>query len=216
MGKKKKEEDAFKSVETISRELDNINNFVLRHWKTYVYIAVIAVIIIGFLLYWYEKSERSSIRESSSFLAAKTPGEIKKSIEQYPESALADFARLRLAAKYFKDGQYGKAQFLYNQEIKNAKLQYPMFVAKLNKAYALEAEGEKSKAAQELAELGANSKTPDDIKSEANYSAGRIFFNLGNIDKAKKYLKICYNEGDQKNSSVAWPRLANGLLERIK
>ena len=54
-----KKDKVFKSVDTLSKELDAVDNFVLKHWKKYVIAAIIILIAITVFLVFSKKNSSS-------------------------------------------------------------------------------------------------------------------------------------------------------------
>ena len=208
----KKQKNYFKSVDTLSRELDVVDNFVLKHWKRYAIFGVIIILLLGVILFVYETRHASSMQVSGDVVNATTLSELQEVINKYPDYTSVDFARLRLASKLFDNNKYTEAIEVYNDEIKCSSSDYAAGMGRLNKAYALEADGKNSEAAEQFKTLADNTQFPLIIRCQASYSAGRILDSLGNTKLAVNMLKKCIAD---KNACQFWPEMAEKTLNRI-
>lgn len=210
MSKKNK---VFKSVDTISKELDAVDNFVLKYWKKYVLIAVIILVSISVFLVFSKRNSINGTTASNEILAASTVQQINDVIKKYPHSPLIQYKKLKLASILTDAKDYSGAISIYNQLISSNSDNYPMSVARLNLAYIMELQGKPDKAAKLFVQISHDNSISINIRSEAEYSAGRIYLALGNKDMALKYLEMCANV--EKNVCLGWPEMAQSLLNRI-
>ena len=209
----KKKNNTFKSVDTLSKELDVVDNFVLKHWKRYAILAAAFVVILGIVLFVLKTRNENSIRSSEEVVSASTIAELQAVIKKYPDSDSINLTRLRLAAKLLEKKKYAEAVDVYNNIINSSPSSYTLEIAKLNKAYALEAEGKNIEAAKQLKTLANDTKLSPLISCQAAYSAGRIFNSLGEKQEALDMLQKCAAE---KGKCQLWPMMAENLLCRIK
>ena len=207
-----KKKNSFKSVDKLSRELDVVDNFVLKHWKRYSIFGLVIVLALGIILFVYERRHAGSEQVAKDVVSATTISELQEVIKKYPDYASVDFARLRLASKLFENKKYTEAKKVYDAEIKCAYSDYAAGTGSLNSAYTLEAEGKKSEAAEQLKILADNTEFPMIIRCEASYSAGRIYESLGNTKLAGNMLQ---KSTASKNVCQFWPEMAERILSRI-
>jgi hypothetical protein len=83
--------------------------------------------------------------------------------------------------------------------------------ALLNAAYALAGMKKQQEAADKFAEIGEMEEMPVFIRDEANLEAGRIYFNLNKMDKAKKVLNLVSAD----NPNKFWARQAKMIIQKI-
>ena len=208
----KKKNNSFKSVDKLSRELDIVDNFVLKNWKKYAICGLIVVVILGVVLFIYETRHTNSVQASEAVVSASTIPELQEVIKRYPSYTSVDFARLRLASILFANKKYEEALKVYNDEIKSSSSDYATGIGRLNRAYVLEAEGKNSEAAEQFKVLSGNTKVPLIIRSQASYSAGRLYDILGNSKLAVSMLE---KSAADKNTCLFWPEMAEKALNRI-
>ena len=202
----------FKSVDKISKELDAVDNIVLKHWKNYVYLAIILVVIIALSLIFIDYNKKAKLKQSVEIQTASTVEALQAVINKYPNNDSTDFARLDLASKLYEEEKYDDAMKIYKEDAELYNTVFAKSIAKLNEAYLLEAEGKIEEAADKMETIANSKELPLPIRGEAYYSAGRMFYKLGDNDKAVECLENCIAEKDDK---MQWPILAESLLNRI-
>ncbi|MCF7790774.1 MAG: tetratricopeptide repeat protein [Victivallales bacterium] len=210
MAKKNKEND-FKTVDKLSEELDAVDNFVLKNWKRYTYLAIGIIILIAAVLYFYETRATNNLREFQEFRTADSISEFKQVIKKYPDSIYTDNARLELAARYFENGKYEKAVQTYSREIKEGDDELKANIARVNRGHALAAKGDKNEALQKFKKIANNKNIQRFLRAEAAYSAGALLIDDDNKKQAEKYLKLCISFKDVKG----WGKFAKGLLDNL-
>lgn len=208
-----KKNGSFKSVDALSKELDAVDNFVLKHWKKYVLIASIVFVAIAVFLVSSITYTNSSITTSNETLAATTVQQLKDVIKKYPNKPLTQYKQLDLASKLIEAKNYTEAADIYNKIISFDDKSYAAPVARLNLAYLLESQGKTDEAIESFSKISDNGFLPPAIRSEAEYSAGRICLTLGKKDLAFGYFKRC-SVADQA-SCTGWPGMAQDLLNRM-
>jgi len=208
----KKINNSFKSVDRLSKELDVVDNFVLKHWKRYAIFGVIIILVLGVILFVFETRHASSMQVSEDVESASTIPELQAVIKRYPNYTSVDFARLKLASKLYDNKKYTEAAGVYNDEIKSSSSGYAAGIGQLNRAYVLETEGKNSEAAEQFKALADNTQSPKIIRCQASYSAGRIFNSLGKTEQAVNMLKKCAAD---KNVCQFWPEMSQKILNRI-
>ena len=205
----KQQNNSFRSVDKLSKELDSVDSFVLKNWKRYAYTAVGAIIIIAAVLYFYEAKERGNVKEFQEIFTAKTTSELQDVIKKYPSSESVDYSRLDLAAKYFESKEYDKAIAAYQDEIDNGNDVLAKNLANLNKCYVVAEKGDKNAAVTDFEKIANDNKFPEFIRAEAAYATGSMLMEMGKKDEAVKYLKICIAFKDSKG----WDKFAKSIID---
>ncbi|OGV45291.1 MAG: hypothetical protein A2017_08800 [Lentisphaerae bacterium GWF2_44_16] len=213
MAKKIKDSD-------ISHELfddfDRFEHFAINNWKKIIYFCCAAVLLVAAGAIAMAISNSMEAKAVSAIAGAETAADISKVLKEYSGHPAANNARLRLASLYSSQKEYDKAleqyQFLVNANVPDVVRQR----AEMNIAYIWELQGNKEKAAVKFAEIGANSILPEAVRSEANYSAGRIYASIKSVNKAIPLLESAYVNKPRNSSSVFWRGQAKLLLERLK
>lgn len=208
-----KKNETFKSVDTLSKELDLVDNFVLKYWRKYVIAALIILAAIAAFLVFSNRNSSNGVATSSELFAASSVQQLKDVIKKYPSCSLAQYAKLKLASMLAEAKDYLGAANTYSELMGSDSSSYAVSLARLNKAYLMEKEGKTDEAIKLLSQISDDSILPIIIRSEAEYSAGRIYFELGNKNMASKYLKRCANI--EKKECLGWPEMAQNLLNRI-
>lgn len=206
-------ENTFKSVDKLSQELDLVDNFVLKNWKYYVYLSVAVVIILGIVFVCYATNTKKNLQESLAIQHALTITDYENLLNKYHNSQAIDYARLKLAGLYYENAKYKDALNLYQKEIESSTAIYPVSYAKINIAFTLEAMNKKQDAVAKFEQIGSDTKIPLAFRCEANYSAGRLYYELGNKNKAITCLNLVVS---QKDNCIGWPQIAKSMLDRIK
>ncbi|MCP4178989.1 MAG: tetratricopeptide repeat protein [bacterium] len=209
---KRKQNTNFKSVDLISKELDVVDNFLLRHWKLYIYIAIGIVIIVAAVLIVSDYNNSLSKQAISEIESATTVQTLQTVIKKYPDSELTKYSRLKLASILVNENKYKEAAKVYNELGKGNLNTYPVSIAKVNEAYIIEKLGNKKQAAEQLAVL-TKEDIPLTVRCQAEYAAGRIYYELGDMTKAKNFLQKAAAVSQQE--CAGWPQLADSLLNRI-
>jgi hypothetical protein len=205
----KSKNTSFRSVDKLAKELDNVDNFVLKNWKKYVYLAAGVIVIVTAVLYIYESKEKGNLKESQEIFTAKTSSELQDVIKKYPDAKSVNFSRLDLAAKYFESKDYDKAIAAYQDEIDNGNNKLALNLAKLNKSYIIAVKGDKDVAVADFIKIADDNKTPEFIRAEAAYASGSMLMKMGKKDEALKYLKLCVSFKDSKG----WAKFAKSLID---
>jgi hypothetical protein len=209
---RKKRQESFKSVDVISKELDVVDNFLLKHWKLYIYIAIGIVIIVGAVLIVQDYNSGLGKQAVIEIESASTVQTLQNVIKKYPNAELTKYSRLKLAALLANEKKYKEAIEVYNELGKGNLTTYPASIAKVNKAYIVEEQGNKKQAAEQLAALS-KENIPSAVRCQAEYAAGRIYYELGDMIKAKPLLESA--AAVSAKECKGWPKLADSLLNRI-
>lgn len=208
-----KKSSTFKSVDTLSKELDMVDNFVLKYWKRYAIAAVIILVGIAAFLVFSKRSNCNSVTASNEILSASTVQQLNGVIKKYPKCPLTQYAKLKLASMLAETKDYPEATNVYNELINSSSDSYATCIARLGIAYLMEAQGKTDEAVKLFSQISDDSSLPVITRGEAQYSAGRICFELGNKDMASKQLKRCANV--ERKESLVWPEMAQCLLNRM-
>ena len=208
-----KKNGAFKSVDTLSKELDLVDNFVLKYWRKYVVAAIMILAAIAAFLVFSNRNNSNGVATSNELLAASAVQQLKDVIKKYPNCSLTQYAALKLASMLAEAKDYFGATNTYNELIGSGSSSYATCLARRNMAYLMEKEGKTDEAINLFSQISDDGFLPTIIRSEAEYSAGRIYFGLGNKNMASKYLKRCANV--ERKECLGWPEMAQSLLNRI-
>ena len=192
-------------------DFDRIDDFVTNNWNKIVVASCVIglAVIIGYLVF-----SRVKDMEVKSFVAlssAETIEDLNRALSEHPGSKGAALARLTLGTMYFNEGEYEKALGTYRALNTVSASDDLAGRARLNIGYTLEAMGRHEEAAESFSGVGTDSRMPDYVRKEANYSGGRIYLSLGKLELAKGMLKSI-KIGDRGDF---WESQAERMLQRI-
>ncbi|NOY74540.1 MAG: tetratricopeptide repeat protein [Kiritimatiellaeota bacterium] len=170
-------------------DFDRFEGFVLTNLKTILIVS--AVLAAGGVIsaFIYHQIEKTRVAEAANLLEADTVESITTALSKHPDNLAANVARMRMATLLFNKKDFSKSMKLYKTVAAKASAGELRDRAALNVAYTLEAMGEYNAAAEKFSAIAHNPSTPSSRKNEAGYSAARLFFHLGKIDRAKSSLK---------------------------
>lgn len=191
-------------------DFDRFEDFVSNNLKQIVWGAVVIVfgLIIGLVIY-----DQIQTAEKKACIALSSPDntkELSEAIKKYPESKGVASAKMNLGTMYFKEGKYQQALAVFQDLSDKAEIGEIKSRAKLNTGYTLEAMDKQDQAAEKFAEVGLDSDSPEYIRNEANYSAGRLFAALNKPARAKSCLKSIKTK-----SGGFWDSQAKRMLQRL-
>ena len=192
-------------------DFDRFEDFVSTNLYKIVVGAVVLVIglIIGFIVYTQVKEANNEA--SVALSSAKTIKELNAAIKKYPNSKTDGAAKLNLGTLYFNDGKYQEALETYRALANSAPSGDIKGRAKLNTAYTLEAMKKPEQAAEKFSDIGLDASSPQYIRNEVNYSAGRIFVASSKPSRATSCLKAIKSDTPRD----FWAEQAKRLLQRV-
>ena len=191
-------------------DFDRFEDFVSTNLKQIVWGAgiVVAGLIIGLVV--YDQLQNAENKACIALSSAEDTKNLAEAIKKYPDSKGVGAAKLTLGSLYFKDGKYQQALAVYQNLAETAEPGDIKSRAMLNMAYTLEAMKKPQEAAEKFAEIGLDSNSPEYIRNEANYSAGRIFYALNKTSRASSCLKSVKAE-----PGTFWESQSSRMLQRI-
>ncbi|OGV31761.1 MAG: hypothetical protein A2020_05575 [Lentisphaerae bacterium GWF2_45_14] len=197
-------------------DIDKFEHFAANNWKGiiigfFVMFAAVVVVAVG-----YQVNNSMKAKALNAISAADTKESLEKIVKDYASYPAVNSARIKLALIYINAKNYDKAADLYKIMQSASGIPDEMrWRAALNVSYVMELKGEKEKAAASFVETGAQSLLSEAFKSEANYSAGRIYAELKNNSKASEFLKKAAVSSVAQGAAGFWGNQAKMLLERI-
>ncbi|MHB9139973.1 MAG: YfgM family protein [Victivallaceae bacterium] len=230
-GKNKKAIDA-EITSTVFDDFEKFEFFFVTYWKQIIYLCVaiiLGVAIVGGFIAWQQNAANKA---AELFAMAQSGGntadgdkemtaKILAALKQYPSEPAAFGARLRLARTYVRNNEFDKA-FEQYQILFNSKIPDEMRLRiRLDEAYALELSGKIDQAIAKFSDCAKDSFSPEDFRCEANFSAGRLYFQKNDLPNAKAFLTKAVNALGQNNAMqmdggiIFWQRQANFMLNRM-
>lgn len=209
----KNEKKIFKSVDVISRELDVVDNFVLKYWKKYVYLAIAAVIVVAVVLVIIRTLEHNTSSSSQELITAVSSSELQSAIKNNPGNVLTPYCSLELISKLVDSKDISGAKAICDTLIASSQDGYTISRARMDLGYIAESQGNNEEALKVFAQLSSDSASPEAFRSEALYNSGRIYLAMGKKDLAMSTLK---KSSEFSNAScVGWPEFSKNLMNRI-
>lgn len=203
---------------TLFNDIEKFELAMAEHWKKVVAAAAVIVlgIGIGFAINNHRKS--AEITAMNEIVAAQSEEKLVKAINDYAAYPASRFARIRLARIYAASGRFELAAAQFEALETSGAPAEMIQRAKLDSLYMLENAGKILDAANRFAEIGRNSANTGTIRAEANYSAGRLYAQLKDIEKATACLKSAKSLGAENPMSIAseWGRLAEFTLLNVE
>lgn len=199
-------------------ELDRFEHFFITYWKQIVFFCVLLVVIVAAVAAGYSIKVSRQNKADSTIASANTVEDLAKVINDYQGNPAVNVASVKLARIYVNNKDYDKALQQYQKIAASDAPDEIRLRAKLNSCYVMELQGALEKAAGAFAEIGSSSLYPPSIRSEANYSAGRIYADLKNYQKAEEYLNAVAPSQSEKADISAhfWAGQSKQLMERVK
>ncbi|QSH41113.1 tetratricopeptide repeat protein [Lentisphaerota bacterium ZTH] len=188
MDKKKKKAINAQISSELFDDFDRFEHFLSNYWRQLVAAAVIIVIAVGVWVTVREVHKAADRKAKNAFANATTEEEVIKALKTYGKYKAANFARLKLARIYISQKKFDKAHEQFKMLTGSDAPKEMIWRARMDEAYTLELEGKKLEAAKAFARIGEGGLLPDTFRAEANYSAGRIYAQTGDLKNAEKYL----------------------------
>jgi tetratricopeptide (TPR) repeat protein len=198
-------------------DFDKFEHFAVTYWKQIGGLAVAIVVGVALWVMISDSRKATERRINDEICNAKTESEIIKIVKEYPGYGATHYARLRLAKIYLTEKKYDKAYEQFTL-LRVSKIPREMtWRISLDEAYALELEGKKATAAEKFVKIGSDPSLPEDIRCEANYTAGRLYADLKKKDKARKYLTKAskIKPGINNQTAILWVSQAKFMLIRL-
>ncbi len=177
-------------------EFERFEMFVHTRWKWMVtggIAIVVAVAVYGGVAFWLSYTDNKAVSalgvlERKPSEKAKEQAELEAALAKYPNHAAALRARQRLIKIYTDEKKYDEAIAQYALILKGNIEQDIRWRSELDLAYLYELKGENEKAATEFDRIGSTAAS-DDVRSEANYAAGRLYLQQDKHFEADKCLR---------------------------
>ena len=198
-------------------DFDKFEHFAMTYWKQIGILAAAIVVAVALWVLISDSQKASERKINDAICNAKTEAEIIKIVEEYPTYAASHYARLRLAKIYVGEKKYDKAYEQFKL-LKASNIPKEMsWRISLDEACALELEGKKAEAAAKFVAIGVDPGLADAFRCEANFAAGRLYVDLKNKDKARKYLTKAskVRPGINGQASAFWVSQAKFMLIRL-
>lgn len=200
--------------ESIGEEFDKFELWFIENGK--LILAVCILLLLGVAAFYTAKYVIESKKSASIalFANADTPEKLEKAINSSSDSPQAVAGMMRLAALKLEKGDFKGAMALYSRASAASKDIYLARRAALQCAYLQEKMGKNAEAVKLYAKLADELSAPADIRAEAAYAAGRLFFNMKNMISARKYLTL-FNETNSNPVVVQYVANCRALLNRM-
>ncbi|HCE46365.1 MAG TPA: hypothetical protein DET40_22700 [Lentisphaeria bacterium] len=176
-------------IEEAYEEITTFEDSFVKNWSTILNIAIGVVIIFAVYLTYTNYSQKKEVATVAEFNKAKTVPELQAVIAAHPENPSANFAKIRMMKLLVDEKKYEEALKACREIRQVPENPETFWQSKLNEGYILELMNKKEDAAEALSKISTDIKFPAGVRSEASYSAGRIFLAVGKNDRAVASLK---------------------------
>ena len=200
-------------VEGISEDFDRFESWVIENGKYLIAGCVILVLAIAVFFSIQAMRASAAKADAQMYAAAKTAEEILAALKSAPSSPAATDARFRLAAIYLGKKDYAAAQNQLELIAKNTDNEFLSKKATLDLGYLYELTGKNADALRVFTTIADNAQTVSDLRAEAAYAAGRIYFEQKNYASARTYLSRF--RPNRQTAAGMWGTYANALLRRL-
>jgi len=203
-------------VEEMSEDLDTFETWFVEHWRLVVAIGFLIIFGIGaFAAYKYISANQIKYRQAR-FSNAVTEQEIRQAIADFPNSEAVDAAYLRLAALFLSNEKFDDAQEALKKVASSPGADVFLRTrAMLDNAYISEKRGNKEEAIRDFETISSNMVLAAEQHAEGTYSAGRLYAQAGQYDKARSLLSLLNAQGQGNNAYAFWAEQAAFLLARL-
>lgn len=203
----------FKSVDVISRELDVVDNFVLKYWKKYVYVAIAVVIVVALALVIIRALEHNTVSSSQELITAVSAEDLQSAIKNNPNNVLTPYCSLELVSELVDSKDMSGAKAICGTLIASSQDSYVVSRARMDLGYIAESQGNNDEALKIFAQISSDSASPEAFRSEALYNSGRIYLGMGKKDLAMDSLKK--SSDIFSDFCVGWPEFSKNMMNRI-
>lgn len=203
---------------SLFNDIEKFEILMAEHWKKVLVVAALIVIGIGVAFGITAHRKSAEIKAMNEIVAAQSEEKLVNVIDDYADYPASRFARIRLARIYAESGRFELAAAQFDALEASGAPAEMVQRAKLDALYMLENAGKVLDAANRFAEIGRNSANSGVIRAEANYSAGRLYAQLKDLEKATACLKSAKSLGAENPMSIAseWGRLAEFTLLNVE
>ena len=200
--------------ESLSEEFDKFELWFIENGK--LILAVCILLLVGVAAFYTVKHVIESRKSASIalFANADTPEKMEQALKTSSDTPQAVAGMMRLAAEKLDKGDLKGAKALYSKAGTASKDVYLARRAVLQCAYITEKQGNNGEAVKLYVKLADELTAPADIRAEAAYAAGRLFFNMKNMISARKYLTL-FNETNSNPVVVQYVANCRALLNRM-
>ena len=194
-------------VDEISEDFDRFEAWVIENGKYLVAGCIVLVLVVAIVFTVIVIRNSNARKSAEMFARANTLEEITAALEKAPSAASAPAARFRLASLYLEKKDYTAARAQFELIAKNTSNAFLSEKASLD-----ELTGKKEDALKVFAGID-NMQTLPDLRAEAAYAAGRIYFEQKNYERARTYLSRF--RPDSGTVTGVWGTYSNALLQKI-
>ena len=200
-------------VEEISEDFDRFEAWVIENGKYLVAGCIVLVLLVAVVFTVIVVRSSMARKNVEMFAQANTQEEITAALEKAPSAVSAPSARFRLASIYLEKKDYNAARVQFELIAKDGSNPFLAEKASLSLGYLDELTGKKAEALKVFAGIADNIQTFPDLRAEAAYAAGRIYFEQKNYERARTYLSRF--RPDSGTVTGVWGTYANTLLQKL-
>jgi len=213
----KKDASAANLVEEINEEFDSFESWIMDNWRLIAAVCVGIVVAVAAIGIGSAVKKSMDRKVAQTFASADSFEKLTAVLAAHPSSEFAPEARMKLGMLQIEKKSYAEAvaSFKAVSEAAAGATDELRNRAALNAGYALELQEKYDDAIAAFSAVGQNALVPEDVRAEANYSAGRLCARKGDNDKAKSLLAKANSARPRSMSEYFWSTQAKILLDRI-
>ena len=203
-------------IEEINEDFDTFEAWAIENWKIIIAICVGIVVLVAAIGIGTAIYKSSARKTSQAFASADTYEKLSDVIKAHPNSDFTPDARMKLAMLQVGKKDYPAAlESFKDVSLSSRAGEVLRNRASLNYAYTLELSGKAEEAITAFNSVAQNALVPEDVRFEANYSAGRLLCNKKDFDKARSALSKAISVRPRTMGEYYWSSQAKSLLERL-
>jgi len=192
-------------------ELQEIQQFLRVHGPRWLTGICIGLIIVAGVNLYRKNSQAKAVEASIQLSNATSSQDLEAVVQQYPKTATASIATLKLAKAHFSEGRYDRASELYNEFLKKHSDHMLAPVAEMGDHHCKEATGQLEVALKGFESFEKNH--PDHfLSADAALGRGRCLQQLGRLEDARVVYENITADNPNKEASAR----AENWLKKVK
>jgi tetratricopeptide (TPR) repeat protein len=173
-------------------------------------VALLLLIAIG-ITFYQQRQKNKAMAATMTLFNARSVDDLQKVMEDYPSTASAPLARLKLAKAHFDNGSYTIAMETYDSFLEENPQHRFRDNARLGRIHCLEAQGRLEAAADEFKAFAEEKGRDHYLTPQALIGQARCLQQTGSYNEARQVYEKVLTE----HENSAWAVRAEDLLMRV-
>ena len=190
-------------------ELEKLELFVSKHYKSIVIVAAVIIGAVGVGVIAKDQINKANEKSMYAVSKATTEEELKSVIESESGNKAVISAQLKLAKLYTDEKKYDDVKSVYLSILKSNAIESVKNRIKLNQIALEELQGDIDTAIADYKAVGSDLIMSEEVRAEANYAYARLLVSKDKKDEAKVIL------AQLAAKSSAWSYEADQMLKRL-